>query len=403
MAQRRVERRADDEHARRAGRPRAQRISASSSGPPTVSFATTRIRCSSGGLSARRLPRPAPSASPCEKSHHAHDRGQHDEHRDAEPAVDQRRDHDQREVADRQPDEPERFSLAPEGFRIGAREDRRSRRRRSTSRRRSASRSRRSRCRGGAPGEKWPRNARIVITSRIVRPTKTCAPCRPVRPKNVAANDVSLVLKPMRLVLDHLREQEGQRRAGASAPCPAQSPARLPRLIDVSAQCIVKLEVTRISVLTPGDEDRPLECASGRPDAVDAVVDDAVEEVDREERAEEHDLRPDEEEHPEQRRGDPRAVVDRRRSRGAPWAVVPRRSRVTAWRSGEITWSTGRPVSLRSRSTRSRRSQPLRSPRERRDDDLVDPLVVRRLASPPCTDRGARPGRARRSLRRAAR
>ena len=41
--------------------------------------------------------------------------------------------------------------------------------------------------------------------------------------------------------------------------------------------------------------------------------------------------------------------------------------------------------------------------RERRDDDLVDALVVRRLPSPRCTGRGARPGRARRSPRRAAR
>src|SRR5262245_62315564 len=32
---------------------------------------------------------------------------------------------------------------------------------------------------------------------------------------------------------------------------PAFSPARLPRLIDVSAQCIVKLDVTRMAVLTP--------------------------------------------------------------------------------------------------------------------------------------------------------
>ncbi len=32
---------------------------------------------------------------------------------------------------------------------------------------------------------------------------------------------------------------------------PARSPARLPRLIDVSAQCIVKLDVTRMQVLTP--------------------------------------------------------------------------------------------------------------------------------------------------------
>src|SRR3989337_3594024 len=32
---------------------------------------------------------------------------------------------------------------------------------------------------------------------------------------------------------------------------PARKPARWPRLIDCNAQCIVKLEVTRIAVLTP--------------------------------------------------------------------------------------------------------------------------------------------------------
>ena len=32
---------------------------------------------------------------------------------------------------------------------------------------------------------------------------------------------------------------------------PAWSPARLPRLIDWSAQCIVKLDVTRMTVFTP--------------------------------------------------------------------------------------------------------------------------------------------------------
>ena len=37
---------------------------------------------------------------------------------------------------------------------------------------------------------------------------------------------------------------------------------------------------------------------------------------------------------------------------------------------------------------------------EGRDDDLVDPLVVDRPASPPCTDPGARPGRALRCPRR---
>ena len=46
--------------------------------------------------------------------------------------------------------------------------------------------------------------------SRIVRPTKTWSPCRPVRPKNVDGNAPSLVLKPIAVVLDHLRQQERQ-------------------------------------------------------------------------------------------------------------------------------------------------------------------------------------------------
>ena len=40
------------------------------------------------------------------------DERQHDEHRDAEPHVDDRADHDQREVADRQQQEPKRLGLA---------------------------------------------------------------------------------------------------------------------------------------------------------------------------------------------------------------------------------------------------------------------------------------------------
>ena len=93
-----------------------------------------------------------------------------------------------------------------------------------------------------------------------------------------------------------------------------------------------------------------------------AVVDDAVEEVDREERAEEHDLRRDEQEHAEHRRRDARAVVDRRR------AVVLVASACALMRAPRLLrrprprGRPGRPVSLRSRSTRSRRSQPLRSP-----------------------------------------
>ena len=94
-------------------------------------------------------------------------------------------------------------------------------------------------------------------------------------------------------------------------------------------------------------------------------VDDAVEEVDREERAEEHDLRPDEEEDPDDRRADPRAVVDRRRMLvrvAVPMCRARPARRARSRRSpSETTWSMGSPVSVRRRSIRSRRSQPERA------------------------------------------
>ena len=71
-------------------------------------------------------------------------------------ARDPRREHDERERADRDQQEPERRRLAPKralhrALTLRLREGRRSSRRRSTSRRRSASRSRGARRRGGAP------------------------------------------------------------------------------------------------------------------------------------------------------------------------------------------------------------------------------------------------------------
>ena len=57
---------------------------------------------------------------------------------------------------------------------------------------------------------------------------------------------------------------------------PACSPARLPRLIDCSAQCIVKLDVTRIAVLTPATNTGQLE-RRRRP--LGGSFDDADEEV----------------------------------------------------------------------------------------------------------------------------
>ena len=48
------------------------------------------------------------------------------------------------------------------------------------------------------------------MNERIVRPTNTCAPCSPVRPKKTSRERAVDVLKPMRVVLDHLRQQEGE-------------------------------------------------------------------------------------------------------------------------------------------------------------------------------------------------
>ena len=90
---------------------------------------------------------------------------------------------------------------------------------------------------------------------------------------------------------------------------PAQSPARLPFLIDCVAQCIVKLEVTRMHVLTSArNHGRSYwMCVpgmyGGQGCGIDVRLDDAIEEVDGEERAEEHDLRADEEEDAEDRPG----------------------------------------------------------------------------------------------------
>src|SRR3954453_12505945 len=87
------------------------------------------------------------------------------------------------------------------------------------------------------------------MNARIVNPTKTCAPWSPVKQKNTVGNAPSLVLKPMReysspCVMRKLRPIRKVRNR------PARSPQTLPRFTDVSAQCIVKDDVTRMHVLT---------------------------------------------------------------------------------------------------------------------------------------------------------
>src|SRR3954453_19214177 len=103
---------------------------------------------------------------------------------------------------------------------------------------------------GWGPGGEGPGKAPTAAIVSRVRPTKTWAPWSPVSPKNTDANEPSLVLKPtwaysMNCV------------SGNAVPSrivrtrPACRPRRLLRLTDWSAQCIVKLEVTRIAVLMP--------------------------------------------------------------------------------------------------------------------------------------------------------
>ena len=170
------------------------------------------------------------------------------------------------EVDDRTDQEPERLGLAAERVphpRLLPRAPdlrgcRPSCRRRSTSRRRSASRSRGSRRRGGAPASSARGRRGSSCSSRIVSPTKTWAPCRPVRQKKTDAKAPSCGREadPRVLGICVSRNVRPIRNVSTS---PAFSPARLPRLIDCSAQCIVKLDVTQDRRVHAGDEDRQVE------------------------------------------------------------------------------------------------------------------------------------------------
>ena len=123
-------------------------------------------------------------------------------------------------------------------------------------------------------------------------------------------------------VLVDLDEQERQRRAGTCVTMPALQPepvVLLERLL--SAQCIVNDDETRISVLKPAISFGS-SVPGGRPRR---RAHDPDEEVGREEGPEDHDLRDDEKQHPEDRgrrrarSGWPRAARDARgaRARGA--------------------------------------------------------------------------------------
>src|SRR5205085_2436309 len=96
----------------------------------------------------------------------------------------------------------------------------------------------------------------------------------------------------------------------------------------------------------PRDEDRKVELRWRPGDAVD----DADEEVRREERAEEHDLRRDEEEHAEDRCIDARALMGKRRPVMLRCGVRRHQLDAPAVARSATTCSTGTFVSARRRS-----------------------------------------------------
>ena len=130
------------------------------------------------------------------------------------------------------------------------------------------------------------------------------------------------------------------------------------------------------------DRDRQLVVAEREP--VMALGHEADEEVGREEGPEDHDLRDDEEQHPEQLLVHPRAAVGLRRAMVVVVVVMLERDRradsgglhqwflpaAGAARSGSATMcSTSMFEALRTREMRSARIQPERVDRQRRDDD----------------------------------
>src|SRR3954452_13275540 len=86
------------------------------------------------------------------------------------------------------------------------------------------------------------------MKARIVRPTNTWQPWRPVRQKKIVGKAPSDVLKPARMYSYSWEMRKAKPIRNVSSR-PARIPQTLPRLIDTVAQCIVALDVMRMKVL----------------------------------------------------------------------------------------------------------------------------------------------------------
>ena len=173
---------------------------------------------------------------------------------------------------------------------------------------------------------KWPRKARIVANSEQRQADEDVGSVQ--AREAVEDRTLRVVLRgeaEVHVLVDlHGEEGEAEQEGGEQAHLHARSGCSL--RAPSSAQCIVKLDESRIAVFTPATAPGARCRAPGQP----VVVHDPDEEVGREERSEEHDLRDDEEQHPEQ--SGRRPARTRFASRRAvvlvlvPWAIAADRS-----------------------------------------------------------------------------
>ena len=179
----------------------------------------------------------------------------------------------------------------------------------------------------------------MLNCSRRLSPMATCAPCSPVRPKKTDANAPSPVLKPTFRYSTTCVSRNARPIRNVST-MPARKALALAALDRLQRPVHREARGHEDRRVDSGHEDREV-VGLRRPLGRRARIDDANEEVRSEERPEEHDLRADEQEHPERPRIDAGALVRRRR---AVMLVVPvqrlgvRRHAEASTRSSTTTW-----------------------------------------------------------------